>query len=211
MKLSDPAARNPLELRCLRSLRHPGVAKYLGHGHTRKNRIWTEYEYVDGTPLSARIGKSNRHKTSTQLKKDGQIFLQLLSVVQYLHCCGWTHGDLSPQNILVSTKRNQVVLIDFEHARKIESDPGPVMRRRHSLPFASPLEIAGGVTTELCEQFALGKIGMLLLSQQSTSGTPKSTKCIESILKKATSPDPEERYSDLHSLQLEIQAKCQTG
>ncbi|MEM9943668.1 MAG: hypothetical protein AAF939_19045, partial [Planctomycetota bacterium] len=62
MKLSDPAARNPLELRCLRSLRHPGVAKYLGHGHTRKNRIWTEYEYVDGTPLSARIGKSNRNK-----------------------------------------------------------------------------------------------------------------------------------------------------
>ncbi|MEM9943121.1 MAG: lipopolysaccharide kinase InaA family protein, partial [Planctomycetota bacterium] len=141
----------------------------------------------------------------------GQMFLQLLSVVQYLHCCGWTHGDLSPQNILVSTKRSQVVLIDFEHARKIESDPGPAIRRRHSLTFASPLEIAGGVTTEQCEQFALGKIGMLLLSQQPTSGTPKSTKCLEAILTRATSLKPEDRYPDLHSLQLEIQAKCQTG
>ena len=56
-----------------------------------------ETEYIDGVPLSAWL---DDRFVATSVADDGlvndpgiEIFLQLLSIVQYMHCCGWLHGD----------------------------------------------------------------------------------------------------------------------
>ncbi|MDA7977899.1 MAG: phosphotransferase [Pirellulales bacterium] len=209
MKLSDPAAANPLEVQCLRSLQHPGIAGYLGHGLTRDRRRWMELEYIDGEPLSAWLDEQSaekKHPGGNRPVGNGAsgIFLQLLSVVEYLHCRGWLHGDLSPQNILILPGQRGVALIDFEHTRAIDAAPKTTMPRRHSLPFASPHEIAGGATTELCEQYALGKLGMALLGPWRSESSAE----MEALLTRATSERPEDRYPDLHRFEMDVRAHC---
>ena len=208
MKLSDPVAANPLEVECLRSLRHPGIAGYIGHGFTRDRFRWMETEYIDGSPLSEWLD----HPRATDppinarpVKDAANIYLQLLSVVQYLHCCGWLHGDLSPQNILISPGSRGVVLIDFEHARAIDAttfDASGRLPRRHSLAFASPHEVSGGITTESCEQFALGKLGFLLLGHFEN----RARNAMESVLSRATSGRPEDRYPNLRGVVQDVEA-----
>ncbi|MEL6108646.1 MAG: protein kinase [Planctomycetota bacterium] len=200
MKLCDPAAANPLEVQCLRSVRHPGVACYLGHGFTRRREYWIETEYVDGVPLSSWLDE--RSGVTKQADADrGRIFLQLLATVQYLHCCGWIHGDLSPQNVLVCPTSCRVVLVDFEHASVIGS-ASTNMRRKHSLDFASPREIIGGKTTESCEQFALGKLGTLVFGHYNGEGRER----FQAILARATSHRPEDRYPDLRALVRDVES-----
>ncbi|MEM8666813.1 MAG: protein kinase [Planctomycetota bacterium] len=194
MKLSERAAANPLEVQCLRSLRHPGIISYLGHGFTRDCRQWIETEYVDGVPLSAWLD-SRPSSEDTELSAT-RILLQLLSVVQYVHCCGWLHGDLSPQNILVVPAKWSVVLVDFEHARMLEAANSTVLPRKHSPAFASPHEAAGGVTTEACEQFALGKLGLMMLGLFESETQSK----LKAILSRAASARMEDRYPTLQAI-----------
>lgn len=210
MKLSDPAATNPLEKQCLDSLRHPGIASLLGYGVTRDRRIWMETEYIDGVTFSAWLDEhpaafrpyGNRPRSS-------EVFSQLLSAIQYLHCCGWLHGDLSPQNVLVTRGARKAVLVDFEHSRPIHGHPKDTMPRRHSLPFASPHEIGGGPTTESCEQFALGKLGMMLFGVQADKSRVSSPSSgIDAVLSRASSELPEDRYPDLHHFELDFRANC---
>ncbi|MEM0926381.1 MAG: protein kinase [Planctomycetota bacterium] len=191
MKLSDPALANPLEVDCLRSLRHSGVARYLGHGLTRDHQLWMETEYIDGLSLSAWLNGQLPAKGTV-----GDHFLQLLSVVQYLHCCGWLHGDLSPQNVLVAEGRRGVVLIDFEYVQMIDQAKKRLMPRRHSISFASPHEVAGGATTESCEQFSLGKLGLMLLGHFEE----RATSTMEAVLQRAASPRAEDRYPSLQAV-----------
>ncbi len=205
MKLCDPAAVNPLERQCLRSLRHPRLISYLGHGFTRDGRAWTELEYIDGVALPAWLDERGAgHPPASHSLTNRDVFLQLLSLVQYLHSCGWLHGDLSPQNVLVSPQRG-VVLVDFEYARRIDTEGESAMRRRHSLSFASPHEIAGGATTEACEQFALGKLGMLLLGHGHSAVAPR----FNAPLSQATSQRPQDRYPGLHRLEMELRDHTQ--
>ncbi|MEM9366859.1 MAG: protein kinase [Planctomycetota bacterium] len=211
MKLRDRTAVNRLETECLRSLRHPGIASYLGHGVTRDRRQWLETEYIDGEPLTAWLDKRTRVEgkpdESVGRSEAVNVFLQLVSIVQYLHCCGWLHGDLSPQNILVSTGKRGVVLIDFEHARESGSSTEKVMPRKHSLSYASPHELAGGRTTEACEQFALGKLGFLMLGpcdKQANNG-------LEMALSRATAAEAHARYTNLFALAHEVQTAAGTA
>ncbi|MEM6470314.1 MAG: protein kinase [Planctomycetota bacterium] len=201
MKLSDPAAANPLEIHCLRSMRHPGIAGYLGHGLTRDHRIWIETEYIDGQLLSAWLDKRTSAKRHSQNRRATDIFLQLLSIVQYLHCCGWVHGDLTPQNILVAPGSRGVVLIDFEYVDSTATTNKKQMPRKHSINFASPHEVAGGATTESCEQFALGKLGLLLLApfEDQTPGG------VQAILTRASAMNSDDRYPSLQAVAKEME------
>ncbi|MEM6692597.1 MAG: protein kinase [Planctomycetota bacterium] len=205
MKLIERTAANPQEVECLRSLKHPGIARYLGHGVTRDRRQWMEMEYIDGIPLSAWLDEQSRFKGKAGNAPDrGQakaIFLQLVSVVQYLHCCGWIHGDLSPQNILISAGDRGVVLIDFEHACSSDISNVKTMPRKHSLSYASPHEEAGGATTEACEQYSLGKIGFMMLAPFVDQVGQK----LQAVLVRATSANPEDRYPNLFAFAGEIE------
>lgn len=205
MKLSERSAANPQEVECLRSLRHPGIAGYLGHGVTRDRRQWMETEYIDGVPLSAwqddRSLCREKNANRPSRREATEVFLQLVSIVQYLHCCGWIHGDLSPQNILISNGKRRVVLIDFEHARESAPSNKKTLPRKHSLAFASPHEIAGRATSEACEQFALGKLGVLMLGP---TGNKEDAR-LESVLNRATSNDPRDRYPNLFAFAGDIQ------
>ncbi|MEM9828276.1 MAG: protein kinase family protein [Planctomycetota bacterium] len=206
MKLSDPGTFNPQEIECLRAVNHPGIVSYLGHGLTKDRRLWVETEYVDGVPLSAWRGNANSQPAETQ---GGQgvdtaptiaiaattILSRLIEVVQYLHCCGWLHGDLSPQNILISTNQHRVLLVDFERARSIHS-AATMPPRKHSLAYASPWEIDGGTTTEACEHYALGKLVSLLLD----SLEPRMRIDIKPLLDQATGAKPDLRVAAIRQI-----------
>lgn len=64
-------------------------------------------EYVEGRTLDSYL----QEKPKLQDRK--RIFLQLLDAVGYIHRSGLIHNDLKPQNIVVTSKDNDLKIIDF--------------------------------------------------------------------------------------------------
>lgn len=92
-------------------LSHPSLPRYIDYRRT-KNDCYIVMEYVDGktlTDLWHNPVTANREMTYT-------ILHQLIDVLEYLHRNNVVHYDLLPQNVMLTTGLNNVVLIDLDKA-----------------------------------------------------------------------------------------------
>ena len=107
-------------------------------------------ELVAGVPL--RPGKL---PLDVQLER----FLQLLSVVHYIHRCGYLHLDIKPDNVLVGD--SGIKLIDLGSARRIGSGPGEA---GGTLGYAAPEILLGQAPSVASDLYSLGAVFYELLS-----------------------------------------------
>jgi tRNA A-37 threonylcarbamoyl transferase component Bud32 len=78
------------------ALSHPGIAKVYEHGEA-KDETWLAMAYVDGRPLSERLGAEQRLDDADALDIIGQAAL----AVKAAHDAGIAHGALRAANLLV--------------------------------------------------------------------------------------------------------------
>ena len=106
-------ARFVREAQLLAQLRHPGLARYVGHGTTARGDRYLVMEWLEGEDLRARLkrGELSIHESVTL----GRRVAEVLSVV---HGAGLVHRDIKPGNIfLVGGSVERVKVIDFGLAR----------------------------------------------------------------------------------------------
>ena len=91
---------------------HPNVVSVFWMGRVPPEREWyaIEMEYFPSHTL-ARLLDEGEHGFAASYWKVLDIYYQILSGVKYLHDLGMSHGDIKPQNILVSG--DEVKLTDF--------------------------------------------------------------------------------------------------
>lgn len=53
------------------------------------------------------------------------LFSQLMKTIEYIHSCGYSHGDIKPENMLLDSEFS-LKLIDFAFSRPLESCEGQV-------------------------------------------------------------------------------------
>jgi serine/threonine protein kinase len=140
------------ELQRLRGLWHPALAQAydLGterHGQTR--RWFLAQRLVAGSPLS-RVAREQPWPSWSRALTD------TLEALAFLHHVGTRHGDVKPENILV-TAEGRGVLIDLGCARSLDQrhDPAP----SGTPVFMAPEVLEGAAIDERADLFALGKIG----------------------------------------------------
>lgn len=106
-----------------------------------------------------------------------RLIRRIASIVERTHACGIAHGDLKPQNILVSPPAGanairEVHLIDFGVARVL-APPRQATRISGAIDpadrvctpqYASPQRLGGGGATFACDQYALCAIAYELLT-----------------------------------------------
>jgi serine/threonine protein kinase len=95
------------EIRIFQSIRHPNLVHFIEFIETAQYYCFF-MELIEGKPLSLFIN-SNHVLTENQAH---QIFVQLISVISFLHQKEIYHRDIKPENILVQSNL-KIKLIDF--------------------------------------------------------------------------------------------------
>jgi serine/threonine protein kinase len=106
------------ESQALRLLAHDGVVRLYDAGTTDDGRPWLAMEHVAGEPFDAYC---DRRSLSVPERVD--LLAQVAHAVAHVHARGVLHGDLKPDNILVSEVDGRAVprLIDFGLATSLHT------------------------------------------------------------------------------------------
>lgn len=164
----------------LASLEHRHIARLYDVGTTPQGLPFMALEFIEGQPLPAYC---DAHQLN--LFERLNLFLQVLSAVQYAHTKLVLHRDLKPSNILVN-EQGEVKLLDFGIAKLIrDSETGQIapsteltQHNGHVLTpdYAAPEQIAGQPLTTASDVYALGVILFELLTGQRPYRLPRGTR-----------------------------------
>ena len=194
------------ERRHLARLGHPGVARLYDSGRTADGRPYFAMELVEGEPITA---YAERRRLGLRDRAD--LFLQLCDAVRHVHGRGVVHGDVKPDNVLVSDDdegRPVVKLLDFGVAARWRDGPGPASPLAHrpfTYAYAAPEVVAGGVATPSSDVFALGVVLRDLVDGAPASADGLAVR-LTAIASRATSHALGRRHAMVADLQAEVRA-----
>lgn len=202
--LNTPEATDELRARMIREaqiiarLEHPGIVPVHDAGALPDGRIFYAMKYVRGSRLDEYAAQGP--SLNDRLRK----FQAVCDAVAFAHAHGVIHRDLKPQNIMIGSF-GEVLVMDWGVA-KIRDDPhqsavyntsdGTVIGTRD---YMSPEQARGEVEIdERADIYSLGVVLKFLLTEQ------KVSKQARAIYLKATAREPEARYASASELSADI-------
>jgi WD40 repeat protein/serine/threonine protein kinase len=144
------------EREILAGLNHPNIARLFDAGLSADGHPFLALEYIAGKSLTAYCDDH-----LLPVRERLQLFLQVLSAVQYAHAHLVIHRDLKPSNILV-TEARQVHLLDFGIAKLLtegkarETELTQLGGRAMTPDYAAPEVIAGLPISTAADIYSLG-------------------------------------------------------
>jgi serine/threonine protein kinase len=182
------------EAQIIARLEHPGIVPVHDVGTLADGRIFYAMKYVRGSCLDEYAAQGALLRD--RLRK----FQSVCDAVAFAHAHGVIHRDLKPQNIMIGSF-GEVLVLDWGVA-SIRDSPresvGTVIGTKH---YMSP-EQARGEIDEIDERsdiYALGAVLYFLLNDQ-----PKVSKAARAIFAKAMASVKESRYATASDLSADI-------
>ena len=200
--LNTPEVTDDLRNRMIREaqiiarLEHPGIVPVHDVGTLPDGRIYYAMKFVRGSRLDeyAAQGASLRDR----LRK----FQAVCDAVAFAHAHGVIHRDLKPQNIMIGSF-GEVLVLDWGVAKikaqiNAEEQEGTVIGTRD---YMSPEQERGEIDQldERADVYSLGAVLHFLLKDQ-----PKVGKAAEAICSKAMASEKESRYTSASELSADI-------
>ena len=148
------------EARNLARLQHPNIVAIHDVGQTDEGRPYVAMDLLDGTVLTELSARSPQ----IPLREAAPILAQLASALDFLHSQGVVHGDLRPENIIISPN-GTATLLDFSVSRvlaTVRSTEQPTVPIGTPM-YLAPEQLAGGTATPATDIYALGAIAYELL------------------------------------------------
>ena len=173
------------EYELLRRLDNPYIVKVWQWRQDEQIGTCIVEEYISGEPLNEWL----QHSPLSAQRR--QILNELLEAVGYIHALQIVHGDIKPQNILITSNGSHVKLIDFSMA---DADAFVAKNIGYSDSYAAPEQKKGLQTDCRTDIYALGLIIQLLF--------PHRFAC---IVRRCTKPDPKHRYTTVTALRRALQ------
>ncbi|MBC8066705.1 MAG: serine/threonine protein kinase, partial [Deltaproteobacteria bacterium] len=212
------------EARALAQLSHPNVVKIhdVGHcddvsvddgdGHTHPVGTFLVMEYVRGGDFAAWIARGRQ-----PWRELVRSFCAIGRALAAAHDVGIVHRDVKPSNVLLD-ERGRPLLVDFGLAER--SSAAPTTTGDHvvgTLPYMAPEQHRGAVADACADQYAFAvSLYEALAGRRPFAGPhramldakdhaeyPRLTQVpseIRRALARALSPDPRERFADMHVL-----------
>ncbi|HEX2721650.1 MAG TPA: serine/threonine-protein kinase [Gemmatimonadaceae bacterium] len=149
------------ERRILAGLQHANIAALYDGAITEDGLPYFVLEYVEGVPIDRYC---NDRKLTVRARIE--LFLQVITAVQYAHQQLVVHRDIKPANILV-TADGVVKLVDFGIAKVLDPE-GPHVTTEIGTPltvsYASPEQVRGEPITTAADVYSLGVVLYKLLT-----------------------------------------------
>ena len=191
---SDLHERIIREAQIIARLEHPGIVPVHDVGMLTDGRVFYAMKYVRGKRL-------DEYAAETDLLRDRlRKFQAACDAVAFAHAHGVIHRDLKPQNIMIGSF-GEVLVLDWGVA-KIREGPsesvGTVIGTRH---YMSPEQARGEIDhlDERSDIYSLGAILLFLLTDQ-----PKVTKAAYAICSKAMASAKDIRYATASELSEDV-------
>jgi serine/threonine protein kinase len=112
----EDVARFLREARSAAQLRHPGIVSIHETGQTGDGTFYLVEEFVQGTTLSAHLGKG-----SIPFRQAADLTAAIADALEYAHRHGVIHRDIKPSNILLDVDGRPFVM-DFGLAKREAED-----------------------------------------------------------------------------------------
>ncbi|CAM2064403.1 Non-specific serine/threonine protein kinase [Sulfidibacter corallicola] len=192
------------ERQILASFTHEGICHYYDTGTTEDGRPYVAMEYVEGTHIDTFV--RNQDLNFDQVV---DLFAEVLRTIAFAHGKGVVHCDLKPGNILVKDEDGtRIKVIDFGLGKFLQRDQ--VSRVLFGTQgFLAPEAIEnGGLVDVRLDVYALGKVMERMLDRRKRGGPSRAHSFLErqkrqflqTILARATEPDPDRRYPTVEAL-----------
>jgi hypothetical protein len=203
-------------------LSHPNAVTVLDAG-IHEGRPFVVMELVEGRSLRELQADDARIPVSQCIR----IVAQAADAVHHAHRQGLIHGDVRPENVMISS-RGAVKLADFGLTRAAVATDltllGSALKRA---PYTAPEHFGGGRPTELSDVYALGVLLYELLTgvephapsvalaaaTQRPDAAPPPSKLrpdapanLDHVVARATSADPRRRYASAQELRTALMA-----
>ncbi|MFO0883517.1 MAG: protein kinase [Pirellulales bacterium] len=145
------------------SLSHPGIVKYLGWGSSPHGGPYIISDFLDATSLAKAPCDSSAQAA--------QWLLQICQAIEVAHQAGVVHGDLTPNNVLI-TRDGRCVITDFGFASRIEESSESSSYQTvlgGTLGYAPPEQMASvfGKIGPAADIYAIGGLAYFLLTGKS--------------------------------------------
>lgn len=176
------------------SLNHPNIAHFYGGGTSVDGSPYFVMEYVEGATI---LEYCDRHRLSFTERM--VIFRQICQAIQAAHEADVLHGDIKPENILV-TDDGTVKLLDFG-LRRCDPEASIAPGRVAESKFDAPECARGELATVDSDVYSLGVI-LSQLSKDADAGPGFAALAsgLRVIVAKATAELPEDRYREARDL-----------
>lgn len=182
-------ARFLREARAAARLTHPNVCTVYEVGED-SGTVYIAMQYVEGETLASRLRQGPL--SGSEVLRVG---LGVAGALAEAHRLGIVHRDIKPQNIMVTT-RGDVVVLDFGLAKLIVSDGSDEsdLTRTNTIagtvPYMSPEQLRGEHLDGRTDIFSLGVVLYELLTGTRPFGGAGAAEVITSILTRDPAPLP---------------------
>ena len=172
-----------------------------------KQDLYLVQELIEGPTLRQLV----RQGTLLSENAVGEVLVDLLSVLTYVHAQNVIHRDVKPDNVILRQRDNKPVLIDFGIVKEVLCEGGNEGPARSSIvgtPGYISLEQAAGQPVFASDLYSLGATAIFLLTGKNPQSmtdpatgkirwrphAPELSQEFASVLDKATEPYVQDRY-----------------
>jgi len=212
---AESAERFQREFQLLTQLRHPNLVSVYNFGITTNSELYFTMEWIEGEDLEP---KQHPLEPAATIP----VMIQVCRALAYLHARGVIHGDLKPQNILMTGDAGDgephVKIVDFGLAHEIRSSedraryytPGytaPEARHPHPIDHRTDLYSLGAMWFALL----VGKPPMFMPGagrerlirfalDESLEGQGQIPKAVAAVIARLMATSPDDRYASANEV-----------
>lgn len=181
------------EAELIQKAHHPNIVKLFQSGTFEKG-VYLAMEFIQGLSLRELMQQGVFSPKNTL-----PLLQQIGAALKHLHKLGIIHRDLKPENILLTTK-GTIKLIDFGIAQLQEETTLDSKTMGTPLYMSPELLHHKDPITKAVDIYAFGILSQELLLPSLSKGSSNLFFPLQTLLEKATHPDPKKRYPSIELL-----------
>jgi serine/threonine protein kinase/anti-anti-sigma regulatory factor/anti-sigma regulatory factor (Ser/Thr protein kinase) len=228
----DARQRFRREARAISRLSHPNIVTVFNFGELQDGSLFLAMEMISGTRLRSLLTRGRLPSLRAI-----NLTYQSAAALGFAHSRKIVHRDFKPENVMVSRLlgRDHIKVLDFGIARFVDevssiSNPDILLGTPQ---YLSPEQCSGGSASTFSDQYALGLVFFEMLTGQhavqadtpfeflrqhleqeiprpSTIHNEPELKILDSIVKRMTAREPQERFPTMERLQEALDAVVAT-
>jgi serine/threonine-protein kinase len=191
--------------RGLAALSHPNVTTVFDVGE-HDDRIYIVFEFLKGQSLRSEMGGR-----PINVRRALDLAVQMADAVADAHACGYIHGGLSPDSVVITAKGHAKIPA-FALASR-DGFAGPDAEHLHD--YDSPEEAGGLASDERSDIYSVGAVLYETLTGRRplhrgaaapSANNPHVPPELDAVVLKAVAPNPDNRYQSAATLAAELRS-----